>query len=152
VTSPTAGGPGPTGPDASGRPELCVGAVVVDAGRLLLIRRGRPPSVGLWSVPGGRVEHGETMAAAVAREVAEETGVVVACDELVGWVERIDGARHQVIFDFHATVIGPAPSTPIGGDDAAEAVWVGLDSVEELPLVQGMAEFLRRHGVLSPGL
>jgi ADP-ribose pyrophosphatase YjhB (NUDIX family) len=123
----------------------------VDEGQLLLIRRGRPPSVGLWSVPGGRVEHGETMAVAVTREVAEETGVVVACGELVGWVERIDGARHQVIFDFSATVVGTAPSVPVAGDDAAEAAWVPLYSVEELPLVQGMAEFLRRHGVLSPG-
>lgn len=137
-----------TGPGAE-RPELCVGAVVVDAGRLLLIRRGRPPSAGLWSVPGGRVEHGETMAQAVSREVAEETALEVACGELAGWVERIDGARHQVIFDFHA--VAAATRDPVPGDDAAEAAWVALDAVERLPLVEGLAEFLRRHGVLPLG-
>jgi ADP-ribose pyrophosphatase YjhB (NUDIX family) len=96
------------------------------------------------------VEHGETMAEAVSREVAEETGLPVACGELVGWVERIDGPRHQVIFDFHASVVGPAPSGLVAGDDAADAAWVALESVEQLPLVQGMAEFLHRHGVLAP--
>lgn len=147
MTGPAPGWPTAAGP-GTGRPELCVAGVVRDGDRLLLVRRGRPPAAGLWSVPGGRVEHGETMAQAVSREVAEETSVVVACEELVGWVERIDGARHQVIFDFSARVVGP--SDPVGGDDAAEAAWVPLDSVEQLPLVDGMAEFLRRHGVLPP--
>jgi 8-oxo-dGTP diphosphatase len=132
--------------EGGGRPELCVGAVVVDAGRLLLVRRGRPPSAGLWSVPGGRVEHGETLAEAVRREVAEETGVAVEAGELVGFVERIDGARHQVIFDFRARASGARDPRP--GDDAAEAAWVALDQVELLALVDGMAEFLRRHHVL----
>ncbi|MBO0713859.1 MAG: NUDIX domain-containing protein [Acidimicrobiales bacterium] len=147
MTVPAAGLP-PAGGPATTRPELCVAAVVKDGDRLLLVRRGRPPAAGLWSVPGGRVEHGETMAQAVSREVAEETSVVVACEDLVGWVERIDGGRHQVIFDFYARVVGP--SEPRGGDDAAEAAWVPLSSVEQLPLVDGMAEFLRRHGVLAP--
>ena len=64
----------------AGRPELCVGAIAVEGGRLLLIRRGRGPAQGRWSVPGGRLERGETLAEAVVREVAEETGLEAVCD------------------------------------------------------------------------
>ena len=128
-------------------PELCVGAVVVDDGRLLLIRRGHGPAAGEWSVPGGRVQAGETMAEAVVREVMEETGVEVVCDELVGWVERFGDERHFVIFDFRARLLGEAE--PVAGDDAAEASWVALDDVVSLRLVEGLAEFLHQHGVLG---
>ncbi|MHB1912084.1 MAG: NUDIX domain-containing protein, partial [Acidimicrobiales bacterium] len=65
------------------RPEVCVGAVVVDDDRLLLIRRGHGPAAGEWSVPGGRVEAGETLAEAVVREVLEETGLEIVCDDLL---------------------------------------------------------------------
>ena len=71
-------------------PRSCVGAVVVVDDRLLLIRRGTAGRQGEWSVPGGRVEPGETLAEAVVRELAEETGLEGVCGELVGWVERID--------------------------------------------------------------
>ena len=63
-------------------PQVCVGAIVVEDGRLLLIRRGRGPAQGEWSVPGGRVEAGELLAEAVVRELAEETGLVGDRDEL----------------------------------------------------------------------
>ena len=66
------------------RPELCVGAVARRADDLLLIRRGTPPGLGQWSLPGGRVEPGETMAEAVVREVAEETGWKVEVGRLIG--------------------------------------------------------------------
>ncbi|MHB1924807.1 MAG: NUDIX domain-containing protein, partial [Acidimicrobiales bacterium] len=82
------------------RPEICVGAVVVDDERLLMIRRGHGPAAGEWSVPGGRVEVGETLAEAVVREVMEETGLEVVCDDLLGWVERISDEDHFVILDF----------------------------------------------------
>ena len=68
------------------RPELCVGAVVVQDGELLLIRRGHGPAAGSWSVPGGRVEAGELRAEAVVREVREETGLEAVCGPLVGWL------------------------------------------------------------------
>ena len=129
------------------RPELCVGAVVVQDDALLLVRRGRGPAGGQWAVPGGRVEAGETMAEAVVREVAEETGLPVVCEQLIGWVERLDADHHFVIFDFAATPLGPEDE-PRAGDDAAEAAWVPLSDVAELDLVPGLAEFLAGHGVI----
>jgi len=128
------------------RPEVCVGAIAVVDDRLLLIRRGRGPAAGEWSVPGGRVEWGETLGEAVVRELAEETGVEGLCDELVGWVERIHDDHHFVILDFHVTVLDDKP--PVAGDDASEAAWVPLAEVAELRLVEGLAEFLHTHGVL----
>jgi 8-oxo-dGTP diphosphatase len=128
------------------RPEVCVGAVALDDDRLLLIRRGRGPAAGDWSVPGGRVERGETLADAVVRELAEETGLEGVCDELVGWVERIGPRHHYVILDFRVTVLSSIQ--PVAGDDAAEAAWVPRDQVAELKLVDGLAEFLHEHGIL----
>jgi 8-oxo-dGTP diphosphatase len=129
------------------RPELCVGAVVVDADRLLLIRRGRGFGVGRWCVPGGRVEAGETVGEAVVRELQEETGLEGLCGPLLGWVERIHDDHHFVILDFVVDVLDP--DEPTAGDDAAEARWVPLGEVAELDLVDGMAEFLHEHGVLA---
>jgi 8-oxo-dGTP diphosphatase len=129
------------------RPELCVGAVVVLDGRLLLIRRGHGPAAGEWSVPGGRVERGELLAEAVVREVREETGLECVCGSLIGWVERFDEGNHFVILDFEVTVLDDR--APIAGTDAAEAAWVELDDVVELRLVDGLAEFLHEHGYLA---
>lgn len=129
------------------RPSVCVGAVAVSEGQILLIRRGRGPAAGEWSVPGGRVEGGETLAEAVVRELAEETGLEAVCDGLVGWVERIGDGHHFVILDFSVTVL--TPDAPRAGDDAAEAAWVPLTEVAELRLVDGLAEFLHDHGILD---
>jgi 8-oxo-dGTP diphosphatase len=129
------------------RPELCVGAVALLDGRLLLIRRGHGPAAGEWSVPGGRVEAGELIAEAVVREVREETGLECVCGELVGWVERLDDDHHFVILDFDVTVLDDRD--PVAGDDAAEAAWVDVDEVGDLRLVDGLAEFLHDHGYLA---
>jgi 8-oxo-dGTP diphosphatase len=130
------------------RPEVCVGAVAVADDRLLLIRRGHGPAAGEWSVPGGRVEGGETLAEAVVRELAEETGLEAVCDDLVGWVERIGPDHHFVIFDFYVTVLDGPETPPKAGADAAEAAWVPLDEVSHLRLADGLAEFLHEHGIV----
>jgi 8-oxo-dGTP diphosphatase len=135
----------------SARPELSVGAVVVHDGSLLLVRRGHGPAAGEWSVPGGRVERGEMLAEAVAREVLEETGLECICGELLGWVEIItdepDPEHHFVVLDFVATVL--EHGQPVAGDDAAEVRWVPVDEVLELNLVDGLAEFLHEQGILD---
>ena len=128
------------------RPEVCVGAIAVSEERLLLVRRGHGPGAGAWSVPGGRVEAGETLAEAVLRELAEETGLEGMCDELVGWVERMGSDHHYVILDFGVTVLEPRQPRP--GDDAVEAEWVPLDEVGHRRLVDGLAEFLHEHGIV----
>jgi mutator protein MutT len=130
----------------AGRPELCVGAIAVDEDLILLIRRGRGPAQGVWSVPGGRVEAGETLAEAVVRELHEETGLTAVCEGLVGWVERIIEDHHYVILDFSVTIL--SSSDPVAGDDAAEAAWVPLHDVADLTLADGLAEFLHDHDIL----
>jgi 8-oxo-dGTP diphosphatase len=128
-------------------PEVCVGAIVVDDGDLLLIRRGRGPAQGEWAVPGGRVEAGELLAEAVVRELLEETGLEGICEDLVGWAERIGPDHHHVILDFRVTLL--ERGEPTAGDDAAEAAWVPLVDVAELRLAEGLAEFLHDHGIIS---
>ncbi len=130
-----------------GRPEVCVGAVVVRGNDLLMVRRGHGPGAGQWSVPGGRVERGETLAEAVVRELEEETGLEGLCGPFLGWVERLDDDAHFVIMDFEVVVLSPDP--PTAGSDAAEARWVPVWEVPELNLVDGMAEFLSEHGVIE---
>jgi 8-oxo-dGTP diphosphatase len=128
-------------------PQVCVGAVLIDQDQILLIRRGHGPAAGEWSVPGGRVEPGETLAEAVVREVAEETGLEVVCDSLLGWAERIGQDGHFVILDFRVSLLGP-PEPPQAGDDATEAAWVPLGEMTDLNLVEGLAEFLADHGII----
>ena len=125
----------------------CVGAVVHDdAGRLLLVRRANPPAQGTWSLPGGRVEPGEDDAAAVVREVAEETGLLVEAGEVVGVVERdAPGGGIYVIADLACRVVS---GTPAAGDDASEAGWFAAAEVAVLPTSPGLVAALREWGVL----
>ena len=132
------------------RPEVGVGAVAVHDGAVLLIRRGKGPAAGEWSVPGGHVEMGETLHEAIVREVLEETGLEVVVDRFVGFVERIGddpAPYHFVILDFAVTVLDPTQS-PVAGDDAAEVAWVPMGEVSDLRLVPGVYEFLTEFGVL----
>ena len=135
-----------TGPAVTGRPELCVGAIAVDDDQILLIRRGSGPAQGEWSIPGGRVEAGETLAEAVVRELREETGLNGVCESMAGWVERVGNGYHYVILDFYVTIIEEAE--PQAGDDAAEAAWMPLTDVADLRLADGLAEFLHDRGIL----
>jgi len=132
------------------RPEVAVGAVAVVDDRILLVRRGHGPAGGTWSVPGGRVEPGETLHEAVVREVAEETGLRVAVDRFLGWVERIDrdAGFHFVILDFEVSPLDAAP-VPRAGTDAAEVAWVPLADVGDLHLAPGLLQFLEDVGILG---
>jgi 8-oxo-dGTP diphosphatase len=129
------------------RPEVCVGALAVFDRAILLVRRGRGAAQGTWSVPGGRVEAGESLVEAVVRELAEETGLTGVCESLVGWAERIGPDHHYVILDFAVTIM--TDSEPVAGDDAAEARWFQLSEVADLTLADGLAEFLHDHGILD---
>ncbi len=128
----------------------CVGAVVRDDdGRLLLIKRGHEPGAGLWSLPGGRIEPGETDTQALVREMREETGLTVEVGRLLGTVRR-PGLGGDVIDigDYEATVIAGA-LTP--GDDAADARWADPADLESMALTDGLVEALAQWGVLGPG-
>jgi 8-oxo-dGTP diphosphatase len=135
----------------------CVGAVIKDdQGRLLLIKRGHEPGAGLWSLPGGRIEPGETDAQALVREMREETGLEVQAGPLLGSVRRpapggpaaAGGQENTVldIRDYAATITG---GTLRAGDDAADARWVAVSELPRLPITEGLVEALTSWGVLS---
>ena len=128
----------------------CVGAIVTDGrGRLLMIKRGHDPGAGLWSIPGGRIEPGETDAEALVREMIEETGLTVEVGRLIGRVQRpgLNGAVID-IRDYAATVIG---GTLHAGDDAADARWVAPGELESLDITEGLIDALTDWGVLGRG-
>jgi len=128
----------------------CVGAIVHDAeGRLLVIKRGRAPARGRWSLPGGRVHTGESFRDAVVRETLEETGLRVHPVRMIGSVERTapDGSTYD-IRDFAATVVDGGD--PVAGDDADDARWVGLAELHALPTSPGLLDALESWGALPP--
>jgi ADP-ribose pyrophosphatase YjhB (NUDIX family) len=136
-----------------------VGALVVDGDRVLLIERGHPPAQGSWSIPGGRVEVGETLPAALRREILEECGLEISVGDVAIVLDRIarapDGAvlSHYLILDFWAT---PTGGTAIAGTDAAALGWFTLPEIQALTTTTNLAyyieEALRRkaagHGCL----
>lgn len=129
----------------------CVGGIVLDTSqaqpRLLLVRRGTEPAKGTWSLPGGRVEAGETDPEAVRRELREETGLAVEVGRLVGTVERdAPGGGVYVIHDYLCRMAGHAQ--PRAGDDADDADWFSLDAVAGLDTSPGLVEALTEWGVL----
>lgn len=129
----------------------CVGGVITDdSGRLLLIQRGHEPGVGLWSIPGGRIEPGETDAQALVREMREETGLIVTCGRLLGAVERPGlGGAVVDIRDYTAVVTGGELAP---GDDADAVRWVTAAEAAEMEaagqLTGGLLETLGGWSVL----
>jgi ADP-ribose pyrophosphatase YjhB (NUDIX family)/GNAT superfamily N-acetyltransferase len=128
----------------------CAGAVVLDTGRLLLVRRANPPDAGLWSLPGGRIEPGEEPAEAAARETLEETGCLVVVGALAGRALIPSERVSYAVEDFFARLADPA-AQPMAGGDASEARFVRLDEVLGMDLVTGLGDWLSRHGVLQTG-
>ncbi|MBU2167011.1 MAG: NUDIX hydrolase [Alphaproteobacteria bacterium] len=110
-------------------PVAAVGVICLRGQDVLLIRRGKPPRLGEWSLPGGRVEPGETLRHAALRELVEETGVKAELGPLVDVVDGIfpDSGRHYVLVDFAARW---QSGEPVAGDDAADARFWPLDQVE----------------------
>lgn len=113
------------------RPVPTVGVVCLRGGEVLLIKRGNPPRQGQWSLPGGRLEWGETLQAGALRELAEETGVEA---EILGLVDVVDGVmttRHYIMIDYAARWTA---GEPVAGDDAADARFFSLE--EALAIVE----------------
>ena len=128
-------------------PVVAVGVLLLDAGRVLLVQRGRPPQVGKWTVPGGGVELGETLEAAALRELHEETGLSCRLGPIVEVLDRVlrsDDDRieyHYVILDF----LGSAPEGALrAASDSTDARWVPLDDLDRYDTTDGLAPVIRR--------
>ena len=127
------------------RPFLAVSAAIVRDDRVLLVRRARSPAQGLFTLPGGVVEVGETLAEAVTREVREETALVVEPIGLAGLREHIqrDGEnrveRHFVILAFAARWIAGEPQL---NAELAEARWLKPEDIAGLATTEGLAEIV----------
>jgi 8-oxo-dGTP diphosphatase len=129
------------------RPIVGVGAVIVDHGRVLLVKRGSPPLLGEWSLPGGVVELGETLRAAAEREALEETGLIVKAGEVLEVLDRIipgkDAAPqyHYVLIDFLCVVQGGKLRA---GGDAADACWASEKELGKFKLERLALEVIRK--------
>jgi ADP-ribose pyrophosphatase len=134
-------------------PCVAVGGVVIKDGRVLLVRRGRPPAFGEWAIPGGSVELGETLKQAVEREVFEETGLSVRAGEVCYVFETVNRDRdgrvrfHYVIIDLKAEYLS---GDPVPGSDVTEAAWLSLDELATRPVNGNTLELLRRLDFIKP--
>lgn len=124
---------------------VAVSAAVVEEGRILLVKRGREPAKGQWSLPGGVLELGETLRDGVIREVREETGLLVEPGPLLGVFENIVRDRwgeisfHYILVDYWACRVG---GTTVAGSDAPEVAWVPMDRAWQYDLTPGTARVI----------
>jgi 8-oxo-dGTP diphosphatase len=129
------------------KPELAVSAAIFRDGNVLLVRRAGAPAKGLWTLPGGRVEVGETLVEAVRREVLEETGLTIDVIDLAGYRESIlpdavgDRGRHFVILPFAARWIAGEVTL---NDELDDSRWMPVDAVTGLQTTEGLLNILRR--------
>jgi mutator protein MutT len=129
------------------RPLVGVGAVIVEGGRVVLVRRAAEPMAGEWSIPGGLLEIGETMRAGAVREAREETGLQVAAGEVLEVLDRIlPDAKgklrfHYVLIDFLCRRVGGELRA---GGDAAEARWVSEAELAELGVAETAVKVIRK--------
>jgi len=128
-------------------PRVAVGAVVFRGDEVLLVKRGRAPSRGLWAIPGGSVELGETLREAAEREVREETGIEIRTQSIVHTfdvIERDDAGHvlyHYVIVDFLADWIA---GEPVAADDALDARWCRIADLDALAISSETLRLVRR--------
>jgi 8-oxo-dGTP diphosphatase len=123
-------------------PQLAVSAVIFRDDRILLVRRARSPAKGFYSVPGGRVEFGETLHAALHREVDEETALKIEIAGLAGWREVVPGTGgggHYLIMSFAARWIS---GEPVLNDELDDFTWQTPDALGELKLTDGLEEII----------
>ncbi|MGV9796305.1 NUDIX hydrolase [Gordonia sp. NPDC003422] len=136
-----------------GRRVPAVGAVIVDdAGRLLLVLRRNDPQAGRWSLPGGKVEPGESIVAAVEREVLEETGLVVDVGDRAWLVDipyRRGDAAEAIVFEIHDHFASVRSGTLRAGDDAADVGWFTPEELRTARLTHGLLGYLERAGVVG---
>ncbi len=126
-------------------PGIGVAAVVFnDNNAVLLICRNKRPACGQWSIPGGRLEPGESIISACRREVKEETGLDVNVQNILAVVERRVESFHYVIIDFMASLLPTSPIVPIAQTDVSDARWVYVNELGELDLVDGLLEIVMR--------
>ncbi len=127
-------------------PRVGVGAVVIKDDKVLLVRRGIPPSEGLWAIPGGHIELGETIQETAEREIMEETGIVIKAGEPMyafDLIERDDAGRirfHFIVVDVTGEYVSGEPH---GADDALEARWLSWEEIEALPVSQNTLKLLK---------
>jgi 8-oxo-dGTP diphosphatase len=127
-------------------PLVGVGAIIIEDGRVLLVKRGHPPLAGEWSIPGGVLEVGETLREAAIREAREETCLRVEPADLLGVYDRVsrddDGGTvyHYVLIDFLCRRVGGEARA---ADDADEVRWFTLEEAGELALPEDTAEVIR---------
>ncbi len=133
-------------------PIVAVSALVRHEGRILLVRRGREPNLGLWAFPGGRLAGGETLEAAVARELREETGLTIAGLAFIDVVEILPRGDTPGWGHFVVIVFGGKSDTgaAVAGDDAAEVRWAGPDDCAALPLTSETRAMIDKHGFSGP--
>lgn len=132
--------------DYPGNPRVAVGAVVFKDECVLLVRRGQPPAEGLWAIPGGNVEIGETLQEAAEREIREETGIQIRASKPIYTFDVIDRDAagkvrfHYVIVDLAADYVRGEPSA---GDDALEALWVSAEEINNLRVSAATLKLLK---------
>jgi 8-oxo-dGTP diphosphatase len=147
ATSPKPNPPKSTTREYPDRPIVGVGAVVIHLNRALLVKRGSPPLLGEWSLPGGVVELGETLRTAAEREALEETGLIVKAGEVLEVLDRIipgkDGAPqyHYVLIDFLCSVEG---GDLRAGGDAADTAWASESELGKYKLEKAAVEVIRK--------
>jgi len=133
-------------------PMIGVGGLLVNRkNQVLLIKRDKPPAQGLWSVPGGKLEAGESLIECCRREMQEETGLEVNVLSIAAVVERRIENFHYVIIDFWVELVDEQNNIPVAASDVSEARWIDLEKIGDYPLVTGLSEIIQRAALKGSG-